>query len=408
MNNATKLLNKNFILFVMGWEFSMIGDAMLRFALPLYIFLQTGNAILLGSMLTISSLPVILLTPLGGVMADRYSKRKLMVTINLMIAGMGVFYAVTSDGFDLVFMTTALTLVLFTLTAVSTPSAEASFPLLVPEGELVKANSVTFLLTIFSSVGAPIVAGNLLERHGLTPILWTSIGMFILASLVKSMVKIPYEVPEKKARLSKVIASDLKKGIRFAVKEKPQIGKVMLMTSLASVTIAPIMSVGLSVLVTNYFARGEATLGIAQGLVVFGGTFGIVLVGILGKRATVALMRPLILILGLSLIPAGIALVQLGSQNTAFVMTLATFFMTLALMTLLAVVSWAYLGEATPEALLGKVMALNATVLAIGVAIGNSLYGFLFDHFIESPGAALFVLAGLTLVIGVGSKIERS
>jgi len=408
MNNATKLLNKNFILFVMGWEFSMIGDAMLRFALPLYIFLQTGNAVLLGSMLTISSIPVILLTPLGGVLADRYSKRKLMVTINLMMAGIGVLYAVTSDGFDLVFITTTLTLVLFTLTAVSTPSAEASVPLLVPEGELVKANSVTFLLTIFSSVGAPIVAGNLLERYGLTPILWISIGMFILASFVKSMVKLPYEAPEKKTKLSKVIVSDLKEGIRFATKEKPQLGKVILITSLASVTIAPIMSVGLSVLVTHYFARGEGTLGIAQGLVVFGGTFGIVLIGILGKKATVALMRPLIFILGFSLIPAGVALVQLGNQNTAFVITLATFFLTLALMTVLAVVSWAYLGEATPEALLGKVMALNATVLAIGVAVGNSLYGYLFDHFTDSPGVALFVLAGLTLVIGAGANVERS
>lgn len=406
MKNATKLLNKDFILFVMGWEFSMIGDGLLRFALPLYIFLQTGNAVLLGSMLTISSIPVILLTPLGGVLADRYSKRKLMVTINLMIAGMGILYGITSDGFDVVFTTTTLTLVLFTLTAISTPSAEASVPLLVPEGELVKANSVTFLLTIFSSVGAPIVAGNLLERHGLTPVLWLSITMFILASAVKAMVKIPYETPEQRIRLSKVIASDLKEGIRFVVKKKPQLGKVIIVTSLASVTVAPIMSVGLSVLVTNYFAKGEATLGIAQGLVVFGGTFGIVLVGILGKKATVALMRPLIFVLGFSFIPAGVALVQLGNQNLAFIITLATFFITLALMTVLAVVSWAYLGEATPESSLGKVMALNATVLALGVAVGNSLYGFLFDHFTESPGVALFVLAGLTLLVGVGSKVE--
>ena len=390
----------------MGWEFSMIGDAMLRFALPLYIFLQTGNAVLLGSMLTISSIPVILLTPLGGVMADRYSKRKLMVMINLMIAGMTILYAFVAADFDLIVITTTLILILFTLTAVSTPSAEASVPLLVPEGELVKANSVTFLLTIFSSVGAPMVAGNILERHGLTPILWISIVMFTLASIVKSMAKIPYQASEKKAKLSKIMASDLKEGIHFITKENPTVGKVILILGLVCIVLAPIMSVGLSVLVTNYFGLGERTLGIAQGLVVFGGTVGVIVIGILGSKATVKLIRPAIFLAGGCLIPAGVILMKFGNQQISFIALIATFFIVLAVQTVHAIVSWGYLGENTPEELLGKVMALNATVFAIGIAIGNSLYGLLFDHFTDHPSMALFALAGLTAVVGLGASVK--
>jgi len=406
MNRAKKLLNKNFILFVMGWECSLIGDTMLRFALPLYIFLETGNAVLLGSMLTLSSIPNILLTPIGGVMADRFSKRKLLVITNLAIAGASIFYAMTISRIDIVFITTTMILILFTLEAILTPSAEASVPLLVPEGELVKANSITFLLTIFSSVGSPILGGRILERHGLTPILWISIIMFILAGIVKCFAKIPYTAPEEKTKLSKVIINDLKEGIYFITKEKPTLGKVILIVSLASIIFAPIMTVGLSVLVTTYFERGEGTLGIAQGLVVFGGTFGIALIGILGKKATVSIMRPVIFILSLSLIPAGLALIQLGNQNMAFIILIATFFITLALMTVLAVISWAYLGEKTPEAMLGKVLSLNSGLVALGFAIGNSLYGYLFDHFTDNPGIVLLILAGITLMIGVGARVK--
>ena len=77
MNNIqNKLWNKNFILYILGMEFSWTGYFLLTFSLPLYILLETGNPALMGLVLAFASVPFIILSPIGGVMADRFNKRK--------------------------------------------------------------------------------------------------------------------------------------------------------------------------------------------------------------------------------------------------------------------------------------------------------------------------------------------
>ena len=297
MNDETKLMNKNFLLFVAGWELSMIGEALLRFALPLYIFMVTNNATLMGTILTWTSLPLIFFVPIGGVMADRFNKRLLMVMTNLVIGVAIVIYLIFLGQIDMVWFTALMLLILFTLISLLTPTAEATIPTLVPSEQLVKANTITFLLTIFSSVGAPMVAGFMLERDDLPQILWLSVGLFALASLVKSFVKIPYQKTKMETGIFKLVINDLKLAYHFITKEKPQLGQVVLFIFLVSFAISPIMSVALPILVTGYFGRGESIAGLAQGIVVFGGTFGAVFIGILGKKATVKIMRLLLFVL---------------------------------------------------------------------------------------------------------------
>ena len=375
----------------------MTADALLRFALPLYIFLSTGSAILMGTILTWSALPVIALMPIGGIMADRISKRRLMVTLNLVIGGMTLIYTLLTGSMSGVLLTTIMILVLFTLHALITPSAEASVPLLVPAKSLVQANSITFLLTIFSSVGAPILAGFMLERMGLISILWLSIGLFVMASITKGFVNIRFKKPEGASTIYQVAKDDIRSGIHFIRITNPGIGRVIILTAVASMLAAPVMSVALSVLVTGYFARTESVVGLAQGLVVFGGTFGLVLIGILRKKATVGIIQSVFVILASLLLMTGVALLMLPSEISFWAM-LFFFFLITSFMTVLAIITWAYLGEQTPEDKLGKVMSLNGAVLALGLAIGNGMYGVLLDIFLESPGVVFFILGLVTFL----------
>ncbi|MCL1863551.1 MAG: MFS transporter [Defluviitaleaceae bacterium] len=407
MQQETKLLNKNFLLFVAGWEFSMTADALLRFTLPLYIFMATGSATLMGVILTWTAIPVIIIMPIGGIMADRISKRKLMVTLNLLIAGMTLIYTLLIGLISGILLTTILILVLFTLHALITPSAEASVPLLVPTNSLVKANSIAFLLTIFSSVGAPILAGFMLEHIGLVSILWLSISLFILASATKSFANIRFQKSEGLSSIYKVAKDDIKNGIHFIRITNPNIGKIIILTAIASMLAAPVMSVALSVLVTGYFARTESVVGLAQGLVVFGGTFGLILIGILSKKASIKITRPIFLILACLLLMSGVALLMLSSE-ISFLVILFFFFLITSSMTVLAIIAWAYLGEQTPEDKLGKVMSLNGAVIALGLAIGNGIYGVLLDIFLESPEFAFFILGSLAFIVSYFTKLKHS
>ncbi|MEG0721756.1 MAG: MFS transporter, partial [Lachnospiraceae bacterium] len=81
-----KLFHKDFTLVVIGQIISLFGNGIVRFALPLYLLNQTGSATLFGIVSALSFLPMILLTPIGGIVADRVNKRNVMVTLDLLTA----------------------------------------------------------------------------------------------------------------------------------------------------------------------------------------------------------------------------------------------------------------------------------------------------------------------------------
>ena len=65
----TKRFGKDFILVIIGQIISLFGNAVLRFALPLYLFDQTGSPTLLGLVSAGSFLPMVVLSPVGGIVA---------------------------------------------------------------------------------------------------------------------------------------------------------------------------------------------------------------------------------------------------------------------------------------------------------------------------------------------------
>ena len=76
--NIIKPSPKDFNLMVLGQIISILGAALLRFALSLYVLDLTGRADLFATLYAVSNIPL-LLTPLGGAIADRYNRRNLMV-----------------------------------------------------------------------------------------------------------------------------------------------------------------------------------------------------------------------------------------------------------------------------------------------------------------------------------------
>ena len=68
----------NFIKLVIGQAVSVFGTALLRFALSLYVLDLTGRADIFATLFAISSLPI-LLSPIAGVIADRFNRKTLMV-----------------------------------------------------------------------------------------------------------------------------------------------------------------------------------------------------------------------------------------------------------------------------------------------------------------------------------------
>ncbi|MEG2653738.1 MAG: MFS transporter, partial [Ruthenibacterium sp.] len=81
------LFTKDFTLVVIGQVVSLFGNAILRFALPLYLLRETNSAALFGLVSACSFLPMVVLSFLGGILADRANKRNIMVALDFLTAG---------------------------------------------------------------------------------------------------------------------------------------------------------------------------------------------------------------------------------------------------------------------------------------------------------------------------------
>ncbi|MGN0733028.1 MAG: MFS transporter, partial [Emergencia sp.] len=66
--------NRNFIMILVGQIISLFGNGILRFALPLYLLNETGSAALFGVVTACAFIPMIVLGPIGGILADRVNK----------------------------------------------------------------------------------------------------------------------------------------------------------------------------------------------------------------------------------------------------------------------------------------------------------------------------------------------
>ena len=77
-----KLFTKNFILLILGQVTSLFGNYILRLALSMYVLELTGSATIFAGILSIAIIPTILLSPFGGILADRANRRNIMVALD--------------------------------------------------------------------------------------------------------------------------------------------------------------------------------------------------------------------------------------------------------------------------------------------------------------------------------------
>ena len=156
-----KLFTRNFTLLLLGQVFSLLGNGALRFALSMYVLEKTGSAAVFGTLLAVSMVPTILLTPFGGVLADRMDRRVIMVGLDL-ASGAAVLAATAAfaDGRGLA-VTAALLIVLSVLGAFESPTVQACVPQMLHGENVLRGNAAVNQVAAVSGLVTPFL-GSLL------------------------------------------------------------------------------------------------------------------------------------------------------------------------------------------------------------------------------------------------------
>lgn len=376
----TSLFHRDFTLVVIGQVISLFGNAVLRFALPLYLLRQTGSAALFGAVGAVSFIPAVLCSPLGGVVADRVNKRNIMVVLDFSTALLILAFTLLLGHISLVPLMIACLMLLYGIAGAYQPSVQASIPLLVETEQLTSANAVINMVSTLSGLLGPVIGGVLFSLFGIYSILWVSVGCFFISAVMELFIRIPHRRRAAEGSALATVRRDLGESWHFIRREKPVFLSVMLVLALFNMVLSAAIIVGIPVAVVQVLGMSDSLLGITQGALGLGGLFGGVLAAYLGKRLRPDRGGGLLAAAGLTAAVMGLALLPDVPPAVGYWAVTAMSFAIMVLSTLLSVALSVVVQAQTPPELLGKVMAFIIAVINCASPLGQAIYGVLFEH----------------------------
>lgn len=379
----TKLFQRDFSMVVIGQIISLFGNNVLRYALPLYLLNKTHSAALYGAVMALSFLPMLLLSPVGGIVADRVNKRNVMVCLDFFTAVLMLFYALSFESLSLVPLLIAVLMLLYGIQGAYQPAVQSSLPVLTHPDRLMAGNAVINMVNSLAGVVGPVLGGLIFGLYGLKPILYLSIVCFFLSALMELFIHIPFEKRHFEGSARARAASDLRESWQFIRYERPEIGRVGLLLTAVNMVFSALIIVGLPIVITGHLGFDQATgnrlYGYAEGALAAGGILGGLLSGVVGQRLKVSRGARLIFWCTTTLLPMGLVLLLPIGSMASYLIIVGFCVVMMIFSTLLSVEMITYVQKITPAALTGKVMALLTCLVMCGNPIGQAIYGALFE-----------------------------
>lgn len=191
-----KLFNRDFLLLWQGQAVSQLGSQATAIAAAFWLYETTRSGSLMGLVTMAATLPVVFLGPIGGTVADRVSRKKLIVLADLVsgLAMLAMGLALFSGRFStqaLIGLFFGVSILTGILRAFFMPAVQAAIPDLVPPDKLQGANAFNQLT----------IQGSLLVGQGLGGVLFRLIGApwlfvidavtFMFSSLLTAFIRLP-------------------------------------------------------------------------------------------------------------------------------------------------------------------------------------------------------------------------
>ena len=380
-----KLLGKDFALVVAGQIVSLFGNAILRFSLPLFLLRETGSPALFGMVTACSLLPVILLSLLGGVLADRVNKRNIMVFLDFSTAGIiaGFYFLVGRVPTIPLFIVTLM--LLYGISGTYQPAVQASIPVLVAKDHILTASAVVNQIGSLASLVGPVTGGWLYGLWGMELILKISVVCFAISAVMELFLTIPYiKRPQEKTALQ-IVRHDLQDSTHFLRFEKPAFLKVCLVIAGLNLFLSSMVTIGVPVMIVEHWGLSNQLLGIAQGLLAAGGVLGGLLTALLGKRLQPERAYVFLILCAMLTLLMGAGMLWSNTPYLKYLIlsgtgTAITIFSTMFSIQMLAVVQ-----RKTPERLIGKVIACIMTLIMCAQPIGQLIYGIFLEQISAVP-----------------------
>ncbi len=376
------LRNPNYRTFFTGQAVSLIGTWMQSIAQSWLVLELTGSGTALGLVVALQTLPILLLGPYGGVVADRLDKRRLMMGLQSMMGVLAlVLGTLTITGEVRLWHVYVLAFLLGLNNCFENPARQSFVLEMVGPKDLRNAVSLNSVLVNSARAVGPAIAGIIIATGGLGVCFLLNALSFIavVTSLWRLDVsRLQPSVPTGRAR------GQLREGFAY-VRRTPVLAIPLLMMGLVG-CLAYEFQVVLPVLADRTFHGDARTYGFMTGAMGVGAVIGGLYVAARGTTGLRSLVRSTaifgVVIAGAALAPNfALELVAMALVGAASVAVLSMGNSTLQL-------------EAAPH-MRGRVMALWAVAFLGSTPIGGPIAGAVSEQFGGRAGLLLGAAACL-------------
>lgn len=397
------LKSKDFRNLMIGKATSILGSNMQQFALSLYVLAITGSATIFASMLAISILPRIFLSPIAGVFGDWFDRKKMIVRLDMLngflIGGYAIYFYL-NNGLSL-FSIYVLVIVLEIIEIFFGSAMIAVIPSIVEKEKLFDANSVRSVVSSMANIVSPMLASALYAFFGLQIMLIVNAISFILSAILEMSIDIPKNNKEPEKIDLHNFKRDFVEGLGILKRYKILLNIIAFGVFL-NFSLGPLMSVGIIFVIIDVLGGTEIQYGIVS--TIFAASM-LISPMVLGKQAKKIEIGRL-LIMTFFLISILVLILAFFSSN-GFIQNFATNTIPMVLITsmlfligLFVTIVNIALGTMFQTIVPGEFMGRVGSVMELGliatIPIGQILFGIGIDLF--SAGIT-FAIVGI-IVLG--------
>ena len=396
-----KLFTRNFTLLLLGQVFSLLGNGALRFALSMYVLEKTGSAAVFGTLLAVSMVPTILLTPFGGVLADRINRRTIMVGLDL-ASGTAVLIAAAAFGEGRgIAVTAALLVVLSVLGAFESPTVQACVPQMLSGENVLRGNAAVNQVAAVSGLVTPFLGSLLYAAFGVRPVLAGAGVCFLVTAALECFIHLPDMVPGQKQSLGEILREDLLGSARFLARGRREVLDLLLFAAVVGALVSGVAIVGLPYLIRTSLGLSAQLYGAAESAMGLAALLGGVAAGLLAVRLPFRRLHWLVAAVGVcALLGGGALLLPVGAMGQYGVLV-PVYCVAQACACTFSIFAVSAIQQKTPENMTGKVMACVSTISMCAQPLGQAVYGLWFD---ASPGWLVLSVTGIAIfALGAGA-----
>ena len=209
------------VLFLISQCVTLFGSTLVQMAIVWYVTLNTSSGVWVAAFSICSYLPQFLMSFIGGVWADRYSRKRLIIGADISIAAV-TFIMMLAMPFIreekfLLGGLLVMSIIRSVGAGIQTPAVNAVIPQLVPESQLMRFNGINATMQSLIQFAAPAAAGLLLSLSTLQATLIIDVLTAVFGVGILSCVLIP---KQRSIEKSASVIKDMRIGIHFAFSDK--------------------------------------------------------------------------------------------------------------------------------------------------------------------------------------------